>query len=102
MISYVQRKKGQAFNHEENHQNCEAWGWQHRVLWVICFKQDRCISENKWYPEEVGFSKVFDSTARMLKLCCNQQDNVDFKIIVNVARSLWEPFSSTWFKLNAI
>jgi hypothetical protein len=37
---------------EEHHLKCEAWGWQHHVVAVLCCRKDWCTSQNRWHHED--------------------------------------------------
>ena len=36
---------------EEHHPNCEAMGWQHHVVGVLCCRRDWCTSQKRWHHE---------------------------------------------------
>ena len=56
---------------KEHHPNCEAWGWQHHVVGVLCFRRDWCTSQNKWHHEAgklCGYIEATSQDTRKLKL----------------------------------
>ena len=40
------------FASRRHHPNCEARGWQHHVVGVLCCRRDWCTSQNRWHHEE--------------------------------------------------
>ena len=38
-------EKGRDLQAKENHPNCEARGWQHHVVGVLCCRRDSCTSQ---------------------------------------------------------
>uniref|UniRef100_A0AAZ3SB49 Tc1-like transposase DDE domain-containing protein n=1 Tax=Oncorhynchus tshawytscha TaxID=74940 RepID=A0AAZ3SB49_ONCTS len=68
---------------EGHHPNCEARGWQHHVVGLLCCRRDWCTSQKGWHHEDGKLCRYIEArhlktSVRKLKLGCKwvfQMDN---------------------------
>ena len=65
---YVWRIKGEACKPKNTIPNCEAWGWQHHVVGVLCCRRDWYNSKNRWHHEWGQFYGYIEATSQEISL----------------------------------
>jgi hypothetical protein len=72
MINVMLGGKRGGLQAEEHHPKCEAQGWQHHIVGVLCCRRDSCTSQNRWYHKDEKYVDILKqhlkTSLRKLKL----------------------------------